>query len=228
MPANQMDLQGYARFLTACANDRRFNAVDADRRDREGEPGLRLLREPALPLLRDPAHAQTAFSSVRRRTPGSTCGRRRGRAASTPSIPTRCCCKIDIDERSDASAPSICRRCGISASAAGCGCTGTATTISVEERNKSAAIGAGATPDSLDLTAMARIEDWILDLKPPAYPRRSHRRGEGGAGRRDLSARVRQLPRRRRRRDRPGHAAGGDRHRPRARRLVHRGARRRA
>ena len=41
---------------------------------------------------------------------------------------------------------------------------------SVEERNKSAAIGAGATPDSLDLPAMTRIEDWIVDLKPPAYP----------------------------------------------------------
>ena len=41
---------------------------------------------------------------------------------------------------------------------------------SVEERNKSAAIGAGATPDSLDLASMKRIEDWILDLKPPAYP----------------------------------------------------------
>src|SRR5688572_24893098 len=26
MPANQMDLQGYARFLTACASDPRFNA----------------------------------------------------------------------------------------------------------------------------------------------------------------------------------------------------------
>jgi hypothetical protein len=41
----------------------------------------------------------------------------------------------------------------------------------VEERNKSAAIGAGATPDSLDLASLKRIEDWILDLKPPAYPR---------------------------------------------------------
>ena len=41
---------------------------------------------------------------------------------------------------------------------------------SVEERNKSAAIGAGATPDSLDLASMKRIEDWIVDLKPPAYP----------------------------------------------------------
>ena len=41
---------------------------------------------------------------------------------------------------------------------------------SVEERNKSAAIGAGATPDSLDLPSMARIEEWILDLRPPSYP----------------------------------------------------------
>ena len=41
---------------------------------------------------------------------------------------------------------------------------------SVEERNKSAAIGAGATPDSLDLESMKRIENWILDLKPPPYP----------------------------------------------------------
>jgi hypothetical protein len=40
----------------------------------------------------------------------------------------------------------------------------------VEERNKSAAIGAGATPDSLDVPALARIEEWILDLKAPAYP----------------------------------------------------------
>jgi mono/diheme cytochrome c family protein len=41
---------------------------------------------------------------------------------------------------------------------------------SVQERNKSAAIGAGATPDSLKLDSMKRIEDWIMDLKPPAYP----------------------------------------------------------
>ena len=40
----------------------------------------------------------------------------------------------------------------------------------VEERNKSAAIGAGATPESLDVAALGRIEEWILDLKPPAYP----------------------------------------------------------
>nr|AYC79483.1 hypothetical protein [uncultured bacterium] len=41
---------------------------------------------------------------------------------------------------------------------------------SLSERNKSAAIGAGANPDSLDLPAMDRIEKWILDRKPPAFP----------------------------------------------------------
>ena len=41
---------------------------------------------------------------------------------------------------------------------------------SVDERNKSAAIGAGATPDSLDLAALDRIANWILDLKPPSFP----------------------------------------------------------
>ena len=40
----------------------------------------------------------------------------------------------------------------------------------VTERNKSAAIGAGASEDSLDLGGMKRVEDWIWDLKPPAFP----------------------------------------------------------
>jgi mono/diheme cytochrome c family protein len=41
---------------------------------------------------------------------------------------------------------------------------------SLTERNKSAAIGAGARPESLDLAAMERIEDWIADLPAPPYP----------------------------------------------------------
>ena len=41
---------------------------------------------------------------------------------------------------------------------------------SVDERNKSAAIGAGATEHSIDLAALDRIANWILDLKPPSYP----------------------------------------------------------
>src|SRR6185437_13291125 len=41
---------------------------------------------------------------------------------------------------------------------------------SVFERNISAAIGAGATPVSLDLERMKRVRDWIWTLPPPKYP----------------------------------------------------------
>jgi mono/diheme cytochrome c family protein len=40
----------------------------------------------------------------------------------------------------------------------------------VEERNLSAAFGTGATPPTVDHRAIGRVEDWLLDLPPPAYP----------------------------------------------------------
>lgn len=40
----------------------------------------------------------------------------------------------------------------------------------VEERNKSAAFGTGTTPPTLDLDAVKRIEDWLVQVKQPAYP----------------------------------------------------------
>ncbi|AWI79921.1 hypothetical protein CEW87_11420 [Parazoarcus communis] len=39
-----------------------------------------------------------------------------------------------------------------------------------EERNKSAAFGTGTTPPTIDLDAIARVEDWLLDLTPPPWP----------------------------------------------------------
>ena len=44
MPAHQMDLQGYGRFLSACAQDPRFNAGHADRRHQQDRSRLRLPR----------------------------------------------------------------------------------------------------------------------------------------------------------------------------------------
>lgn len=41
---------------------------------------------------------------------------------------------------------------------------------SVEERNKSAALGAGVTPVTIDLKAIDRVADWLWDFKPPVYP----------------------------------------------------------
>ena len=39
----------------------------------------------------------------------------------------------------------------------------------VEERNRSAALGTGATPPTLDRASIKRMEDWLLDAKPPAF-----------------------------------------------------------
>jgi hypothetical protein len=41
---------------------------------------------------------------------------------------------------------------------------------SVRERNFSAAIGAGTTPPDMDVDSLFRLEDWLDELPPPAYP----------------------------------------------------------
>ncbi|MAC78557.1 MAG: hypothetical protein CML66_10910 [Rhodobacteraceae bacterium] len=41
---------------------------------------------------------------------------------------------------------------------------------SVQERNLSAALGAGVTPVTVDRASIARIEHWMRELKPPAFP----------------------------------------------------------
>jgi len=40
----------------------------------------------------------------------------------------------------------------------------------VEERNKSAAFGTGTTPPTIDTARIKRVEDWLLDAKPPKFP----------------------------------------------------------
>jgi hypothetical protein len=42
---------------------------------------------------------------------------------------------------------------------------------SLTERNMSAAIGAGATAESLDHEALRRVAEWVEDLPPPPFPR---------------------------------------------------------
>ena len=43
---------------------------------------------------------------------------------------------------------------------------------SLAERNLSAAVGAGVTPDSVDIASIERNAAWLLDLKPPPSPYR--------------------------------------------------------
>ena len=168
MPANQMDLQAYARFLTACAQDPRFNAgtlIDAIRKENPDFGffsrlfyRLFVIRATKNGIL-DRARANAWFDvrppfgpgrvdtfnpyKVLRRLPMEN-----DKTVGTVDLPSLWNQKprqglwLHWDGNNDL----------------------------VEERNKSAAIGAGATPDSLDLPSMTRIEQWIRDLQPPAYP----------------------------------------------------------
>lgn len=169
MPSHQMDLQQYARFLSAVAKDPRFNAdvlvaamkkdprfgffdgliyryfaVDAARKGiLERDPGLAWFdtRPP-----QGPGRVDT-FNPYKAMFPAET-HFADDRSVGTADLPSlwnqrvRQGLWLHWDGNND----------------------------SVDERNKSAAIGAGATPDSIDLAALDRIANWILDLKPPAFP----------------------------------------------------------
>src|SRR5262245_46585540 len=90
MPANQMDLQGYSRFLTACANDSRFNASTLIEAIEKENPDFGFFESRSIDSSWSSARV-TASSKTGKPPPGSMPGRRSVRDASIRSTPTRCC-----------------------------------------------------------------------------------------------------------------------------------------
>jgi hypothetical protein len=167
MPANQMDLQAYARFLSACANDPRFNAdtlIDAMQKEGGGfslidRIGYRLFvigRVRSAILDRD---RENAWFEGR---PPFGVGR------VDTFNPYKAMFGLPIDATvGTADLPSLWNQ----RMREGMWLHWDGNNDRVDERNKSAAIGAGATPASLDLPSLDRVAEWALELKPPAYPR---------------------------------------------------------
>lgn len=167
MPANQLDLQAYARFLSACANDPRFNAdtlIEAIQKeggsfslfDRIGYRLFVIGRVRSAILERD---GENAWFEGR---PPFGVGR------VDTFNPYKAMFGLSIDATiGTADLPSLWNQ----RVREGMWLHWDGNNDLVDERNKSAAIGAGATPASLDLPSLDRVAQWALDLKPPPYPR---------------------------------------------------------
>ena len=180
MPANQMDLQGYANFLTACANDPRFTYDTLMAAIRKENPDFGWLDRLIYKLFVVGATKKGILERARdnawfeRRPPF-------GPGRVDTFNPYKVILEIPIDDVvGTVDLPSLWNQ----RMRARMWLHWDGNNDSVEERNKSAAIGAGATPDSLDLESMQRIENWILDLKPPPYPVARIDQARGREGRR--------------------------------------------
>ena len=166
MPANQMDLQAYARFLTACASDARFEpdavlaAIDKaggnfSYLDRIG------YRYVVVPRVKREVIAREKENAWFEGRPPFGVGR------VDTFNPYKVMLGLTVDPAvGTADLPSLwnqrIRRT--------MWLHWDGNNNLVEERNKSAAIGAGATPSSLDLPSLDRVAAWTMDLKPPLYP----------------------------------------------------------
>jgi mono/diheme cytochrome c family protein len=182
MPANQMDLQGYARFLTACANDSRFNAGTIIAAIRKENPNFGFFQRvlyrffvvrAAKNGILDRARKNAWFDARPPQGPGRV-------DTFNPYKVLRGIPMANDRTVGTADLPSLWNQ----KPRQGLWLHWDGNNDLVEERNKSAAIGAGATPDSLNLASMKRIEEWIWDLRPPVYPADRIDRGRVEAGKR--------------------------------------------
>lgn len=168
MPAHQFDLQKYLQFFTACAKDERFNAAILLAAIRRVNPQFswfdRLLyRFFVIPRTKKALLKQGQdFSWLDRRPP-------QGPGRVDTFNPYKMMFGFDMQADNSvgtADLPSLWNQ----KIRQGMWLHWDGNNNKVEERNKSAAIGAGASEKSLDLPAMKRVEEWIWELKPPKFP----------------------------------------------------------
>jgi hypothetical protein len=166
MPAHRLNLLGYFDFLFRCAGDPRFNTGEVmariDARTRLG-PLERIIYEIAIPLVKQELVRLRPRTEFLLQHPSGT-GRidtftpYKGLVFHFPDSRYFAVGNVDF--------PSIWNqgpREGLQLHWDG-------NNTSVHERNISAAIGAGATPTSLDLPRLKRIEDWLRTFPAPSYP----------------------------------------------------------
>lgn len=167
MPANKFDLQAYARFLYACAKDPRFtpdNVILAIEQRKKLNPMDKLIYREAVSRTRDVLIAQAEKVSFMDSRPDWGAGR-------VDTFNPYKVLQFNFPMKDDKTVGTVDLpviwhqrpREGMQLHWDG-------NNTSVEERNKSASLGAGVTPPTIDLGRLKRIEDWLLDFPAPKYP----------------------------------------------------------
>ena len=180
MPSHRFNLQQYLRFLFATAEDQRFNADNIIPAIQRANPDFNFVERLLYRYFVIPQTRQGLLDEAERfawmdRRPDQGPGR----------VDTFNPYKLNIfglEEDSfvgTADLPSLWNQ----APRDGLWLHWDGNNNSVEERNKSAAIGAGASEESLDLASMQRIADWISTLSPPDFPADKVDWSRVGAGR---------------------------------------------
>jgi mono/diheme cytochrome c family protein len=171
MPANMVDLQAFERFLFNCAADENFTAQRIVPEITQKVPeedwinrtlldlvGINLMRNQMM-MLRDRFKFQD-------REPD--CGPGRVDTFNPPKVLLNF--RMDLLPTNEwvgnCALPSI----WLQSKRVGMWLHWDGNNNSVEERNRSAAYGTGATPPTLDRASMNRVENFLNDAAPPAYP----------------------------------------------------------
>jgi mono/diheme cytochrome c family protein len=166
MPSHQVDVQGYLRFLIACGQDERFttrNVMAAIRQETDLPWVEGAIYYLTMPLVKRRILKRGEESVFMESRPPWGPGR----------VDTFNPYKVyfGFDMRADttigtADLPSIWNQ----RPREGLWLHWDGDNNSVRERNISASIAVGVTPETLDFESLTRVETWIRDLPPPAYP----------------------------------------------------------
>ena len=169
MPANQFNLQAYLNFLRAAGKDKRFNADTLIPAIKKADPDFSkadevLYRHYVIPRTKVALRKlddDFKWMDATFRPP-------QGPGRVDTFNPYKVIVKISTGRTIGTSdLPSIWNQ----RPREGMDLHWDGNNDSVEERNISAAIGAGASADSLDKPALKKVRDWIWTLKAPKYPR---------------------------------------------------------
>ncbi|MET0733217.1 MAG: cytochrome c [Casimicrobiaceae bacterium] len=175
MPAMQLDIMGFEKFLFGCAKDQKFSAEfivpEARRLAQASGRDLDLLDRylvypVAVALMRDRLLMLAGRFSFVYENPEWGPGRvdTFNSAKVLFNFPMS---KLPAHEKNGpADFPSI----WLQGPRKGMQLHWDGNNTMVEERNKSAAFGTGTTPPTLDVAKIARIEAWLLTKEPPKYP----------------------------------------------------------